>query len=106
MALEVQHGSPESGRIWDSTARMWNALVMAVLVTSIGIAALTYGALTPYDYWAGKSVLDVRVHNGTAYSALSLGKNFYLALVVGAGSFAWGSFRLWKIWRGRRRPTT
>ena len=55
---------------------------------------------------AGKSVLDVRVHDGTAYTALSVGTNFYLALVVGAGALAWGSFRLWKIWRDRRRPAT
>lgn len=162
MPLDQLGEIPESGRIWNSTARMWNALVMAFLATSIGIAALTYGALTPYDYWAGtpakakvehcefhgqstlesgpdmdctgtwivrgqpqagpikpsfrendqigiragKSVLEVRVHDGTAYTALSVGKNFYLALVVGAGSLAWGSFRLWKIWRGRHRPTT
>jgi hypothetical protein len=162
MSLEAQDESARSGRIWDSTAGLWNALVMAFLAASIGVAALTYGALTPYDYWvgtpakakverceyhgpstlesgpdldctgtwtirgqlqagpikppfrendqngirAGKSVLDVRVHNGTAYTAISVGKNFYLALVVGAGALAWASFRLWKIWRDRRRPTT
>jgi hypothetical protein len=138
---------------------LWNSLVMAVLVVSIGIAAVTYGALTPYEYWvgtparaavdhceyhgtsslesgpdldctgtwsvhgqsqtgpikppfrendqngirAGKSVLDVRVHNGIAYTAISVGKEFYLALALGAGLLGWGSFRLWKAWRGRDR---
>lgn len=104
---------------------------MAFLVTGIGIAALTYGALTRYDYWAGTPAKAKVEHcefhgqstlesgpdmdcTGTwivrgqsqAGPALSVGKNFYLALVVGAGSLAWGSFRLWKIWRGRHRPTT
>ena len=138
---------------------LWNSLVMAVLVVSIGIAAVTYGALTPYEYWvgtparaavdhceyhgtsslesgpdldctgtwsvhgqsqtgpikppfrendqngirAGKSVLDVRVHNGIAYTAISVGKEFYLAHALGAGLLGWGSFRLWKAWRGRDR---
>ena len=138
---------------------LWNSLVMAVLVVSLGIAAVTYGALTPYEYWvgtpakaavdhceyhgisslesspdldctgtwsvhgqsqtgpikppfreneqngirAGKSVLGVRVHNGIAYTAISVGKEFYVALALGAGLLGWGSFRLWKAWRARNR---
>jgi hypothetical protein len=51
----------------------------------------------------GKSVLDVHVHDGTAYTALSVGKEFSLALAIGAGLLGWGSFRLWKAWRARNR---
>jgi hypothetical protein len=132
---------------------------MAFLVVSRGVAAVTYGALTPYGYWVGtptkatvdhgelqgisslesspdldctgtwsvrgqsqtgpikpsfhdneqngirpgKSVLDVRVHNGTAYTALSVGNGFYLALALGAGFLIWGSLRLRKAWRARNR---
>jgi hypothetical protein len=50
---------------------------------------------------AGKSVLDVRVHNGTAYTKFSVGKSFYVALAVGAGALVWGSFRLRRAWRNR-----
>jgi hypothetical protein len=38
---------------WGFTANLWNSLVMAFLVVSLGIAAVTYGALTPYGYWVG-----------------------------------------------------
>jgi hypothetical protein len=51
----------------------------------------------------GKSVLDVHVHNGTAYTALSVGKEFYVALALGAGVLIWGSLRLRKAWRARSR---
>jgi hypothetical protein len=49
----------------------------------------------------GKSVLDVRAHNGTAYTALSVGMEFYVALGIGAGLLVWGSLRLRKTWRAR-----
>ena len=135
---------------------IWNGLVMAFFVVAIGLAAATYGALTPYGYWvgtpakasvdhceghghqesyelsctgtwsvrgqsqtgpigppfrgdeqnevrAGKSVLDVRVHDGIAYTAHSVGKEFYLGLALGVGLLGWGSFRLRKAWRARNR---
>jgi hypothetical protein len=154
----AQNGSHKPGRAWDFT-NLWNGLVMAFLVVTLGICAVTYGALTPYGYWVGtptkaavdhcelhgissldsspelnctgtwsvrgqsqtgpikpsfqdneqngirpgKSVQDVRVHNGTAYTALSVGKEFYLALALGAGLLGWGSLRLRKAWRARNR---
>jgi hypothetical protein len=52
---------------------------------------------------ARKTVLDVHVHDGTAYTAHSVGKEFYLALALGAGLLGWGSFRLRKAWRARNR---
>jgi hypothetical protein len=135
---------------------IWNGLVMASLVIAIGLAAVTYGALTPYRYWvgtpakasvddceghghqesyelsctgtwsvreqsqtgpieppfrgdeqnevrAGKSVLDVHVHNGIAFTAHSVGKEFYLGLALGVGLLGWGSLRLRKAWRARNR---
>jgi hypothetical protein len=152
-------GSRKPGPVRNSAAKIWNGLVMAVLVVSLGIGAVSYGALTPYGYWVGtptkaavdhcerhvnsgrdsspelnctgtwslrgqsqtgpikpsfrdneqdgirpgKSVLDVHVHNGTAYTALSVGKEFYIALALGAGVLIWGSLRLRKAWRGRNR---
>jgi hypothetical protein len=51
----------------------------------------------------GKSVLDVHVHNGNAYTALSVGKEFYVALAIGAGLLIWSSLRLRKAWRARNR---
>jgi hypothetical protein len=51
----------------------------------------------------GKSVLDVHVHDGTAYTALSVGKGFYLALALGTGFLVWGSVPLRKAWRARNR---
>jgi hypothetical protein len=153
-----ENDSHKPGRAWDFTA-IWNGLVMAFLVVTVGICAVTYGALTPYGYWVGaptkaavdhcelhglssldsspelnctgtwsvrgqsqtgpikpsfhddeqngvrpgKSVLDVRVHNGTAYTALSVGKGFYLGLALGAGFLVWGSLRLRKALRARNR---
>jgi hypothetical protein len=155
---EAYNDSHKSGRAWDFK-NLWNSLVMAFLVVTLGICAVTYGALTPYGYWVGtptkaavdhcelhglssldsspelnctgtwsvrgqsqtgpikppfhdneqngirpgKSVVDVRVHNGTAYTALSVGKGFYLALALGAGFLVWGSLRLRKAWRARNR---
>jgi hypothetical protein len=155
---EAEFDSLKPGRAWNFT-NLWNGLVWSFLVVTLGIAAVTYGALTPYGYWvgtpakaavdhceyhgiasldsspeldctgtwsvrgqsqtgaikppfreneqngirAGKSVLDVRVHNGTAYTALSVSKEFYVALAIGAGLLGWGSFRLWKSWRARNR---
>ena len=52
---------------------------------------------------AGKSVLDVRVHNGTAYSALAVSREFYVALAIGAALLIWGSLQLRKAWRARNR---
>jgi hypothetical protein len=34
---------------------------------------------------AGKAVLDVRVHDGTAYTKFSAGKGFYVGLATGVG---------------------
>jgi hypothetical protein len=51
----------------------------------------------------GKSVLDVHVHDGTAYTASSVGKEFYLSLALGAGVLIWGSLRLQTAWRARKR---
>jgi hypothetical protein len=50
----------------------------------------------------GKS-LDVRVHDGVAYTAASLGKGFYISIAAGAGVLLWGSVRLRRAWRGRNR---
>jgi hypothetical protein len=153
-------GSQKPGRIWNLTANIWSGAVWAVVVVGLGIAAVTYGVITPYGYWvgtpakaavehcelhgkfgpdsspdldctgtwtvggqshtgpikppfreneqdgihAGKSVLDVHVHDGTAYTALAVkGKGFYVALAIGIGLLGWGSFRLRKAWRGRNR---
>jgi hypothetical protein len=136
---EATYDSHTPGRAWNFT-NVWNGLVMAFLMVTLGICAVTYGALTPYGYWVGtptkaavdhceyhgsrdngyemsctgtwslrgqsqtgsikppfrgdaqngirpgKSVLDVHVHDGTAYTALSVGKGFYLALALGAGN--------------------
>jgi hypothetical protein len=55
---------------------------------------------------AGKSALDMRAHNGTAYTKFSVGKGFYVGLVAGVGLIGWGSFRPRKIWARRRPPST
>jgi hypothetical protein len=155
--LDGQDGGHQPRGAWAFTANLWNSLVMAFLVVSVGIGAVTYGALTPYGYWvgtpakatvdhceyhgtagpdsspdlrctgtstvggqsqtgpikppfeneeqngirAGKSVLDVHVHNGTAYTKFSVGKGFYVSLAVGAGALIWGSLRLRRALRNR-----
>ncbi len=48
--LEAWNESRKSA--WSFT-NLWNSLVMAFLVVTLGIAAVTYGALTPYGYWVG-----------------------------------------------------
>jgi len=45
----------------------------------------------------------VHVHDGTAYTALSVGKKFYLALAIGAGLLGWGPLRLPRAWRAHNR---
>jgi hypothetical protein len=42
---EAYNDSHKSGRAWDFT-NLWNGLVMAFLVVTLGICAVTYGALT------------------------------------------------------------
>jgi adenylate cyclase len=49
---------------WGFPRNLWNGLVMA------------FRENEQNGIRAGKSVLDVRVHNGTAYTALSVGKEF------------------------------
>ncbi len=159
--MDSTNGGGQPGRVWNSTANVWNGLVTVFIAVGLGVCAVTYGMLTPYDYWvgtpakakvehcerhgisspdsspdldctgtwsvrgqsqsgsikppfrddeqnyvrAGKSVLDVRVHDGTAYTKFSVGKGFYIGLVAGVGLIGWGSFRLWKIWARRRPPS-
>ena len=49
------------------------------------------------------SSLAVRVHDGTAFTAASLGTRFYLVVIVGPIFVVWGSISLWRAWRGHRR---
>ena len=46
--FEAQNDSHKPGRAWNFT-NLWNGLVMALLVVTLGICAVTYGALTPSD---------------------------------------------------------
>jgi hypothetical protein len=44
------------------------------------------------------------VKDGAAYTAASLGKRFYLGMILGPLFLVWGSADLWRAWR--RRNTT
>jgi hypothetical protein len=165
MAVEAHDESSETRRAVDDSVKIWNGAVTAFLAVALGVFAIMYGLIFPYDYWvgtpakasvdhcdihvsgpkwdresspdmtctgtwhvhgqqqsgpieprfremdlstvrAGKSTLDVRVRDGIAYTSRSIGKEFYIGLTAGIGILGWGSYRLWRVWTRRRRPTT
>jgi hypothetical protein len=148
----------------DVAEKIWNGAVTAFLAVTLGVVAIMWGLVTPYNYWVGtparaavdhcvtpaplqwdrdsspdtnctgtwrvdghqqsgpieppfretdattirpgKSTLDVRVRDGVAYSSRSVGKQFYIGLIFGAGVLGWGSFRLWRLRSRRHRAST
>src|ERR1700760_2802972 len=53
MAVEAHDESNETRRAVNVAGKIWNGAVMAYLGVAIGIAVITYGFVTPYDYWVG-----------------------------------------------------
>jgi hypothetical protein len=50
--MDPESGGRQPGRVWNSTSSVQRPVTLFIAV-GLGICAVSYGVLTPYDYWVG-----------------------------------------------------